>query len=90
MSYPDKRLIQSRFRESLERYIEHGYQPGGFLTAVLANDLKEAVGRADEEALQNIPHIVAYLYNDAPGMAWGSPELVKGWMAHKREAVNAS
>ena len=52
---------------------------GDFIGAVLRNDLKEAVGRADEEALDNLPHIVAYLYNDCPSDCWGSTARVADW-----------
>jgi hypothetical protein len=76
---PDKTLIEDRFRDALGRWIEHGIEPGHFLTAVLANDLKEAISRGDEDAIDNIPHIVAYLYNDAPSVCWGSYEKVRAW-----------
>lgn len=82
---PDRRLIQTRFKESIDSFVLHGYQPGGFLTAVLSNDLKEAVARGDEGAIENLPHIVAYLYNDVPSGAWGSPENVRTWAGRIRE-----
>lgn len=78
---PNADLIEDRFRESLARYIVSGVPTGDFLAAVLSNDLKESVGRADWLALENIPHIVSWLYNRAPGPCWGSPERVKEWLA---------
>ncbi len=82
---PDKTLIEPRFKESIDRYIEYGVPTGGFLEAVMSNDLREAVGRADEYALENIPHIVAYLYNDTPMGCWGSRENVQSWLG--RESI---
>ena len=67
----------------LERYINHGIAPGGFLTAVLENDLKEAVSRADDINMINIPAYVGYLYNEAPSGCYGSPEKVKAWIELK-------
>lgn len=68
------------------RYIEEGVSTGGFLRAVLENNLSEAVGRADEENLANLPAFVGYLYNEAPKDCWGSPEKVDKWLKDKQEA----
>lgn len=65
---------------AIERYIEQGIAPGSFLTAVICNDLREAVGRADDENLRNIPAYVAWFYNEAPGGSWGSRERMEQWM----------
>ena len=65
---------------SIRRYIEQGIPPGDFLTAVLDNNLKEAMGRADDENLRNLPAILAYFYNEAPGLCWGSPEKRRVWV----------
>ena len=73
--------IPDRMMESLRHYIDQGIAPGDFLSAVLKNDLKEAVGRADLENMQNLPAYVGYLYNEAPALCWGSPELFNGWLA---------
>lgn len=73
--------IPGHMMESLRRYIDKGIAPGHFLTAVLEHDLFEAVGRADDENLANLPAYVAYLYNEAPGPCHGSPEKVAEWLA---------
>ena len=78
-----------RFREfaipdymtgGLERYIEHGIDPGDFLTAVICNNLVEACAAADDTNLRNIPAYAAYLYNRAPRECWGSREKMQQWM----------
>lgn len=68
----------------LLRYIEHGIPPGSFLEAVLENDLKAAVGRADDINMRNIPAYIGYLYNEAPRGCWGSPKIVEAWINQKR------
>lgn len=73
---PDSRLCPPHIRESIDAYVKDGRQTGSFLEAVLANDLKEAIGRADEDNLDALPHIVCYLYNEVPSIAWGSPKKV--------------
>jgi len=79
--------IPEHMMASLHRYIEKRIPPGGFLTAVLTNDLAEACGRADDDNLRILPAYIAYLYNEAPGGCWGSPESVKSWLAGPEETA---
>ena len=72
--------IPERMIGGIRRYIEQGISPGSFLTAVIENNLSEAVGRADDENQRNLPAFVAYFYNEAPSPCWGSPEKRKAWM----------
>jgi len=53
---------------------------GHFVTAVLENDLKLAVLRADEFSLAGLKRIVLFCYNDIPSPAWGSPQKVAKWL----------
>ncbi len=66
-------------KASILRHVEHGIEPGGFIEAVLENDLKEALGRGDLESLANLFAIVSFCYNDIPAGAWGSPKKVQAW-----------
>jgi hypothetical protein len=75
-------------KETIDRYIEHGVPTGGFLEAVICNDLKEACGRADEQNLRIIPAIVSYFYNEAPMACWGKPDSFQNWIDKKREERN--
>ena len=77
--------IPDRMLDGLTRYLEDGIPPGGFLTAVIENDLMEAVGRADEENLKNLPAYAAYLYNVAPIGSYGSPKRMSEYLRKKRE-----
>lgn len=63
----------------LERYLNHGIEPGSFLTAVLSNDLKGAVMRADATNLHRLDQIVGYIYHHLPAHAWGSPTQLEIW-----------
>jgi len=67
----------------LQRYIDVGCPVGGFLRAVISNDLREAVGRADERNISNLPAYVVWLYNEAPSGASGSPEAYQLWLGHR-------
>lgn len=72
-------VIPERMGPALDAWISHSKLPGEFLQAVLRNDLREAVGRADAGNLTALPAYVGYLYNEAPSLCHGSPEKVKAW-----------
>ena len=74
-------MIPERMRGGLTRYVENGIAPGGFLTAVFENNFMEAVGRADDENLQNLPAYANYIYNHVPHWCHGSPTAVSDWIA---------
>lgn len=65
---------------SLQRYIERGTPVGGFLTALLENNLKETFARADDENRATLYEYVQWLYQYAPSGCWGSPERVSDWL----------
>ena len=67
-------------RDGLDLYMSHGIPPGHFLTAVICNDLMSAVSHADYWNKTRIHVYVKYLYNEAPGNCWGSPEAMQTWM----------
>jgi len=75
--------IPRAVKESLDRYVYHRIPTGGFLYAVLTNDLFEAVGRADDCNLACLPEICSYIYNEVPSTCWGSPEAVQLWLESK-------
>lgn len=61
-------------------YIEHHQLPGHFLQAIICNDLKQACERADSTNLFEIPTFVAFFYNEAPGVCYGSREKMAKWL----------
>lgn len=83
MPYPDQidyAALPDDLREPLRRYIESGLPTGHFLGAVLQNDLREACARADVFNRARLFEIVSWLYNQAPGSCWGSPERFREWV----------
>lgn len=52
----------------IRRYVEDHIQPGSFLSAVLCNDLRTAVIRADETNLKLLPLYVAYFDRFYPSL----------------------
>ncbi len=73
-------MIPQDVKERIDRYVRQGVTPGGFLHAVLSNDLFEAVTRADETNLFNLEGICRYVYDSTPNLCHGSPANVKNWL----------
>jgi hypothetical protein len=72
--------VPEHLREGLVRYFADGILPGGFLQAVLCNDLEGAVHRhCGGGAAYTITVIRAFLIKDAPPDAWGSVTKVLAW-----------
>lgn len=65
--------------DSIDAFVAEGRPVGHFLTAVLSNNLQDAVAHADDQNLANLPAFVGYLYNEVPGSCWGSPVKVAAW-----------
>lgn len=73
-------IIGENMLGGLRRYIDDKIPPGGFLTAVITNDLKEACGRADDQNRRIIFEYVAYLHNYCPANCWGSREKFEEYL----------
>lgn len=69
----------SYMADGMRRWIEHGILPGSFLQALLRNDLRNAVGRADGQNIEALAAWVRWLYNYAPSACWGSMVKVQAW-----------
>lgn len=74
-------LVPEGLREGLVAYVEKHRHPGGFLEAVLTNDLRKAVDRADVESMAGLKYIVMWLFNRAPSGCWGSREKLEEWLS---------
>lgn len=72
-------LPTKRLRDAMRRYLNDGYQPGRFLTAVIENNFVEAVCAADRDHFAHIKEIAWFIYNEAPGNSWGSKEKRLAW-----------
>jgi hypothetical protein len=71
--------IPSNTQSGLERYIEKRIMPGGFLTAVLSNDLMGAVAHADSGNIHALPLIARFVYNRLPSTCHGSIQKMNNW-----------
>ena len=75
----DYSMIPQHTRDALRRWVFTACPPGGFLTAMLSNDLMGAVGKADGENIKCIPQIAMFIYNRVPANCQGSVERMGKW-----------
>ena len=66
--------------ETLDRYVNDKIPTGGFLRAVLANDLMGAFGAADIHNRARMFEIVQHVYSEIPRWCHGSYEIVDKWL----------
>lgn len=90
--------IDPHIEHELREYIagRHPWEFGSFVTALLANDLVEAAGRADYLNVKRLDAYASFLYNEMPGRTgdaardyWGSYEAVAARIANQRAAAEA-
>jgi hypothetical protein len=74
--------IPDHTKEALDNYFLKGYEPGGFLTSVLTNNLYGAVTSADIANRHAIWEIVTWLTTDPiiPVRSWGTKDQVSNWL----------
>ena len=73
-------LIPEHCRKSLQDYILYGAPVGDFLSAVLSNDLRGAIARADDDNLPRLKDYITFLYQFAPAACWGSAKNHADWI----------
>lgn len=76
-------------RAALVRYVIHGTIPGHFLQAVLANDLTDALCRADNTSSGILLALVRLVYNEFPSDSHGSRKAVVEWGESTHEDLRA-
>jgi len=80
--------LPEHMRDGVADYIFFGIEPGGFLYAILSNDLYGACRRADDINAVCIFAYMFFLHNYAPSECFGSEERVQAW-TKKRGLVGA-
>lgn len=85
-------MLPEHMKAELDKYKngDHPYEFGGFMTAILANDLVGAASRADGQNRNLLFEYASYLYNDLPRGMWGSYKIVEQNILAQRMAKEAS
>jgi len=66
--------------DAIDQYVDARVPIGGFLTALLENNLVETFGRADSTNESMLREYVEHVYWCVPSTCWGSPEKVQAWL----------
>lgn len=77
--------IPARMQEALRRYVVQGIKPGDFLTAVITNNLRDAVGYADDENLPLLKLYVQWFHNVAPSGCHDTAANMWAWLALRHQ-----
>jgi hypothetical protein len=86
---PNFKNIPPAVKASLDAWGESAQPPGGFVMAVLENDLQGAFALADDASLANMHAIVLYVYNELVSACWGNKEKIEAW-SRKHAALKRS
>jgi len=75
--------IPEQTQNSLKYYMLRGQPTGGFLSAVLCNNLMEAATRGDLEHRAQLVNITLWIYSHLPAGSHGSEQRVEAWIKKK-------
>ena len=73
--------VQQEYSQHVSDYLVNGRSPGGFYTAVLANDFMSAVIRSHPgNQIDALKGLAGWISNTMPTAAWGSYDRVQTWL----------
>ena len=72
--------IPGHMRAGTALYLLFGIPPGSFASAVFANDLLDAYGRADSANTAAMREWANFVYNEMPHESHGSRKAVSAWI----------
>ena len=84
LSY-DEEYVPEHIRAGITNYFERGLHPGGFVSAVVPNDLSRAVQSAEHENRKHIPSITRWILFNAPAASRGSWAAFDNWIDNANE-----
>ena len=82
--------LPAHLRGGLQRYIEDGIEPGGFLLACIEDRMKDAAARCSDPSLADLKSVARWLLNYVPALAWGSVEKRIAWQVRAKHSLEAS
>ena len=73
--------VPQEYSQHVYDYLVNGFDPGGFYTAVLANDFMSAVIRSHPgNQIDTLKSLAGWISNTMPTAAWGSYDRVRTWL----------
>ena len=79
--------VPREYFDPLYNYLVHGYEPGSFWSAVLANDFMGAIQRSHpSNDIPALKHAVGWIQDSFPIESYGNYHMIKGWL--KLDAID--
>jgi hypothetical protein len=77
----DQWHVPQEYSQHVYDYLVNGFDPGGFYTAVLANDFMSAVIRSHPgNQIDTLKGLAGWIVTEMPTAAWGSFDQVRTWL----------
>jgi hypothetical protein len=80
--------VAREYFDPLYNYLVHGFEPGSFWTAVLANDFMRAIQHSHpSNTIDALKHTVGWIRDSFPEESYGDYNLVAAWIklsSHQR------
>ena len=76
------RLAPAHILDAIHSYAAFKKRPGGFVQALLRNDLMGAYRAADQPSLRGLGDVLRYLHREVPHSCWGSAATVEEWLTN--------
>ena len=77
--------------DPLYNYLVHGYEPGSFWSAVLANDFMRAIPSSHpSNTVEDLKHTVGWIQDSFPQESYGNIFMVEDWIrrtGHDRRLI---
>jgi len=78
--------VPEEFALTFYHYLTKGFHPGGFFTAVIANDWAGAIQHSHvSNSVQSLKNLTGWIQNVMPAEARGSYDTVEKWCYHITE-----
>jgi hypothetical protein len=73
--------VPKDYADPMYNYLVHGFEPGGFFTAVLANDWMTAIQRSHPaNTIDALKAVSSWIIDTIPEQCWGNYDLVSKWI----------
>ena len=80
--------VPREYFDPLYNYLVHGFEPGSFWSAVLANDFAGAIQHSHpSNSIPHLKHVVGWMRDSWPEVAYGDRFTVQTWIdfsSHER------
>ena len=74
--------VSREYFDPLYNYLVFGFVPGGFWTAVLANDFMSAIQRSHpSNRIEALKSVTGWIEEEFPAVSYGSYQMVRDWLS---------